>query len=169
MRLPARGPEHAAAAQKSRGAAILVVLNLSGHDRDVGSLNELASYFLLVKTCFRRGKGQQCRISRDWTHLISSEWDHPISSHWAHPAGAAFRPSAARCASPRFPGADGDANTEWPVFQDRFGPDVPRSWLLCHLRGSAFRHHISKADFSPLTSQFFVALHARESWIARRN
>jgi hypothetical protein len=71
----------------------------------------------------------------------------------------------------RFPVADGDANTESSVCQDRFGPGVPRSWLLCHLRGPAFRRHISKADFSPLTSQSstVVALPARDSWMARRN
>jgi hypothetical protein len=42
-----------------------------------------------------------------------------------------------------------------------------RSWAVC---GGRFRHHSQKPGFGPLTPQSstVVALHARESWMARR-
>jgi Homeodomain-like domain len=58
----------------------------------------------------------------------------------------------------------------WSVFQGSFDPGAGRSWLLGSLRRSAFRHHPPKADLGPITPQSstVVALHARESWMARR-
>jgi hypothetical protein len=65
---------------------------------------------------------------------------------------------------------NGDAGTDWSVFQGNFGPGAFRSWLLGRLRRSAFRRHIPKADFGPLTPQSstVVAHHEREIWMARR-
>jgi hypothetical protein len=65
---------------------------------------------------------------------------------------------------------NGDAGTDWSVFQRSFDPGAHRSWLLGRLRRSAFRHYLPKADLGLLTPQSstVVAHHERESWMARR-
>jgi hypothetical protein len=60
---------------------------------------------------------------------------------------------------------NGDASTNWSIFQDSFGAGAPRSSLLRRLRRSVFRPHPPKPGFGPFTAQSstVVALHARES------
>src|SRR5229473_6487555 len=86
------------------------------------------------------------------------------------PAGAAFSTLSGAFLRRRDPGADGDASADWSVFQGSSDAGARRSWLLGRLRRSAFRHHPPKADLGPLIPQSstVVALHARESWMARR-